>query len=280
MKFTVMGGSGFIGSHLVRHLRERGHEVSAPERGATPEPRAGHVVYSVGLTGDFRSRLHETVEAHVTQLSRDLRQISFDSFLYLSSTRVYGGLPTGTTATEDSKIPVRPSADSVYDLSKLLGEALCLGTDNPAVRVARLSNVYGPGQSAATFLGAVLRQFAEAGKVLIGEAPQSAKDYIGVEETSRLLASIATRGNERLYNVASGTRTSHHDIARAITLATGGNVEFAADAPLRVFPEIAVSRIMSEFGHQAKSLLDEMPNLIASLYSKQAVSWQKILKTR
>src|SRR5580692_8093898 len=148
MKFTVLGGSGFIGGHMATHLRARGYEVDVPPRDTALlyGRNLGHVIYAIGLTGNFRQRPYDAIEAHVNVACRVLQNTSFDSFLYLSSTRVYGGLPADVAGSEETPLDVQPSADSLYDLSKLLGESVCMNVTAPAVRVVRLSNVYGRGQ--------------------------------------------------------------------------------------------------------------------------------------
>lgn len=267
MKFTVLGSRGFIGSYLLQHLEAQGHQVSAPGRDVAlnGETDAGHVIYAIGLTGDFRHRLHETIEAQVTVLSHLLQTLRFDSFLYLSSTRIYGGLPADQPAGETSPLRVVPNADTVYDLSKLLGEALCLAQPRNTVRVARLSHVFGIGQSEDQFLGAVLSEACKNGRVTIGEAPQSSKDYIDVEAVVPLLERIALEGRERIYNVASGTPCTHATLAKKISEAFGATVEFAPQAPLRIFPPVDIGRIRSEFGLKPSSILD----YIASLRGQQ-----------
>lgn len=263
MKFTVLGSRGFIGGHLLRHLETQGHQVSAPDRDNAPQDgtNAGHVIYAIGLTGDFRHRLHETIEAHVTVLSQMLQTLRFDSFLYLSSTRVYGGLPADQPARETSPLRLLPNPDTVYDLSKLLGEAICLAQPQNTVRVARLSHVFGTGQSEDLFIGAVLSQACKNRRVTIEEAPQSSKDYIAVEAVVSLLERIALQGRERIYNVASGTPCSHAALAEKIAQATGATVEFAPDGPLRVFPPVDIHRLRSEFAFKPPSILDYIGSL-------------------
>lgn len=263
---TILGGSGFIGGHLARHLKAEGHDVRIPDRAdiAKLDGDLGHVVYAIGLTGDFRRRPHDTVEAHVTTLSQILQQVRFKSFLYLSSTRVYGGLGPGGIAQEDAALPIHPSADSLYDLSKLLGEALCLGMTNPSVRVARLSNVYGPGQDRATFMGSILDELARSGQVEIKEDPLSSKDYISVTDAAALLGRVALAGRQRLYNIASGTPTSHAQVADALATLIGGRIRFAEGAPRRVFPRIDISRIREEFGARPASILTDLPELLSA----------------
>ena len=125
VKFTVLGGRGFIGRHLVGRLQAAGHEVTVPPRDALPDPDTcmGHVVYAIGLTGDFRTRPYDTIDSHVITLARWLQMGRFLSWLYLSSTRVYGA---AADTREEAHLSVLPGPDGLYDLSKLLGEALNL----------------------------------------------------------------------------------------------------------------------------------------------------------
>ena len=90
MKYTVLGATGFIGSHVAALARSLGHEVVCPGRDDNLDGQhLGHAIYSIGITADFRRRPHDTVTAHVTKLQEVLTRTSFDSLVYLSSTRVY-----------------------------------------------------------------------------------------------------------------------------------------------------------------------------------------------
>jgi nucleoside-diphosphate-sugar epimerase len=269
MKFTILGSSGFIGRRMVQHLRDKGFEVNTPDRDGSGlhGENLGHVIYAIGMTGDFRSRLGETIDAHVSTLQRLMNGARFESWLYLSSTRVYNRLPAGTFASEDDLIPVRPDADSVYNLSKLLGEALCLAHSSPAVRVARLSNVYGEGMADHNFLGSLVADAAANGKVVIGEGPQSAKDYVSIDDVVRCLENIAMRGRERMYNVASGRSITHAELAE-ILRGCGYDVQFSPGAGDRIFPEIDMARMQSEFPPLADSVLEDLPRLVGQAKSK------------
>lgn len=262
-RFTVLGSGGFIGRHLVAHLQRLGHDVLTPARDARLVGQAlGHLIYAIGLTGDFRQRPLDTVDAHVSLLARVLREASFDSFLYMSSTRVYGGLPAEQLAQEELPLPQRPTLDGLYDLSKLLGEAMCLAQDRPTVRVVRLSNVYGLGQSRHTFLQMVLSALARNGEVLIGESAESSKDYVALRDVVELLPRIAESGGAGTFNLASGINVSHRDLAERLQALTGGVVRFAEDGACRRFPRIDVSRVSQAFAWQPRSLLADLPELL------------------
>lgn len=271
MKATVLGASGFIGRNLVRYLQDYGYEVATPGRDTLGElgGHLGHVFYCIGMTGNFRARPLATVEAHAGLLGRLLERMDFDSFLFFSSTRIYA-LANGVDDTsEDAPVRLLPSADTTYDLSKLLGEALCLSLDRPSVKVVRLSNVYGPDQGKATFLGSLLHDLSLSGAATIRESQDSSKDYVSVDDVTSLAERIARCGGNRVYNVASGLPVSHLEIARAVT-EEGYGCTFAPGGPRRVFPNINIERLQTEFGYRPRSLLGDLPSLLRAAGSNAA----------
>ncbi|MBL7088596.1 NAD(P)-dependent oxidoreductase [Acidovorax sp.] len=254
--FTVLGASGYIGSRLVAHLQAQGHSVWSPARGAAEvfTRQLGHVIYCVGLTADFRTRPFDTVDAHVGLLAEVLRRAQFHSLLYLSSTRVYMG---ATRTDEDAPLAVLPGDLSyLYNLTKLTGESLCHACGRPGVRVARLSNVVGPGMDAASGnLVADLLHQAQGGRIVLRSDPQSAKDYVHVDDLLDWLPRIALAGRAATYNVASGRQTTHAQWLAWLQARTGCSVEVAGQAPLQAFPPINVLRLQGEWGVAPRAVL-------------------------
>lgn len=262
--FTVLGADGFIGRKLVRDLALAGHEVYALARNETLDLKRplGHAIYAIGLTADFRTRPFDTVRAHVSLLADILETSLFDSFLYLSSTRIYG---SGSDTSEESPLAVRPEDPSdLYNLSKLMGESLCLQSGRPGARVARLSNVIGPGATNAKTFFAVLCREAASGNIHLQTALTSAKDYIWIDDVVGLLPRIAMDGQERIYNVASGRQVSHGDWTDAISRLTGCGVSIAKDAPEISFPPIAIKKIEREFDFHSSPPLEMLPNILSA----------------
>lgn len=264
MKFTVFGGRGFIGAHIAEYLRGRGHDVWVATRNAseTAGQQLGHVIYAIGLTGDFRSRPFDTIEANVGALARLMRGADFDSWLVISSTRLYGVGIGRPPCHEGDPISLLPRADSLYDASKFLAETLCLSQPQNSIRIARLSNVYGAGQSKHTFLGAIMAELKNRREVLIRESPQSSKDYIALSTILPLLESIALHGRERIYNVASGELLSHGELASRLGELTGLPLRFMEGAPERAFPPIDISRIVQEFSFAPAHPLSDLEHLL------------------
>jgi len=249
-KFTVFGGTGFVGSNLVRYLNTKGEQVIAPGRDeALPPGHQGHVVYCAGLSPELLARPNGATQAQA-KLTELLRAGRFHSLLYISSTRV-------DTAQAN---------EQAYAAVKRAGEALCLASQNQQVRVARLSDVFGAG--CGGFFGAVLRDATTKRFVELDTSLASARDYVAIEYVVRALHHVALNGRERRYNIAAGSTVTHREIAVALRKHTGATVIAKPDAPTVIVPDIDVSRIQAAFdgkkGWTPASLIARLPALLAS----------------
>jgi nucleoside-diphosphate-sugar epimerase len=244
--YSIFGGRGFVGGEVARLLEAQGSSVMRITRENWPETGTdlGNVIFTIGMTADFRQRLVETVEMQVLRLHEALTRYTFSSFTYLSSARVYEG---AATTHEEAALLVRPSArDHVYNISKLAGESLCFAFGNPKIRVVRMSNVYGERDVSNLFLTSVMREAVATGYVIIGQSPLSSKDYVWVGDVAKALAQISRSGRHQLYNVAAGKNVTHKAIADIMTDA-GYKVSFKPGGPAIHIPPIDVSRLNEEF---------------------------------
>lgn len=255
-RITILGGSGTVGRRIAARLAAAGSPAFVPARGEAAIWREdlGTVIYCIGVTADFRTRPLETIEAHVTVLRQLLAEARFDRLVYLSSTRVYGGADSlDRPARESDELRVNAQSGSdLYNLSKLMGESLCLHGSHGKAVVARLSNVVGGDDAdSENFLPSLLRD-ARAGHIHLRSALDSAKDYIAIDDAVDALLALARGPAEGIYNVASGVRTTHAEWIDALVRDTGARVTVEPGAPRILFPPIDITRIRTEFGLSPK----------------------------
>ena len=264
MSWTILGSEGTIGRRLVVHLRSQGKSVFTPGRDdeVLYKRHLGHVVYAIGLTADFRQRPFDTVQAHVSKVADLLQKADFESFLYLSSTRVYARSISGREDSPVSVVAQDPS--DLYSLSKLCGESLCLQDTRKTIRVVRLSNVVGGDEiNSVNFLPSLVRE-AINGRIVLKTALNSAKDYIHIDDLVELLPLIVCSGRERLYNVASGSNITHAQWINQISSRINCVLEVVPGSATVSFPPIDISRIHSEFSFQSRPILEIINRLLTS----------------
>ncbi len=262
ISFTVLGASGFIGSHLVRHLQREGHDCFAPAKGVDISAQnLGHVIYCIGLTADFRMKPFETINAHVCCLVDALTRCKFDSFVYLSSTRMYGARED--IAHEEDVIHSQPLVPGdLYNISKIMGESACFAAGEDNVRVARLSNVYGYDSQSENFIFSLIRDALKKKRIVLNTTMDSSKDHVSVYDVVKILPQIALQGKHRIYNIASGENIPAGQIVDRLSSLTGCDVEVAANAERICFPSIYIDRIKKEFEFKPSHILSDLERLI------------------
>jgi UDP-glucose 4-epimerase len=279
--YLVTGGAGFIGSHLVDALLERGDQVRVLDNLTTGkredlDARAELIVGDVadaaivaramaGVDGCFHLAAVASVElgnrdwlgTHRTNLTgaitifdaaRRARADRTVPVIYASSAAVYGdnpGLPLAETAA------TRPS--SAYGADKLGCELHGRVASNVhGVRTAgcRFFNVYGPRQDPGSpYSGVISIFFDRIGKgqgiTIFGDGEQS-RDFIYVADVVEALLSAMRQesASASVFNVCTGRTTSLLELAAAIGRVFGRTPEIA-------FAEPRVGDIRSSLGNPA-----------------------------
>ncbi|MEX1115368.1 MAG: NAD-dependent epimerase/dehydratase family protein [Akkermansiaceae bacterium] len=265
MKILVTGGSGFIGSHVVRHYQgraeivvldnlrtgERGHldglacrfvEGSILDRDLVDELMTGtdfvfHLAALVSVPESVASPF-ETVEINVRGLLNVLesaRQHRAKKLVFASSAAVYGENPTDP---KSETLP--PDPRSPYAVTKLDGEYYCALYAREGwlpTAALRFFNVFGPGQNPLSAYAAavpIFLQRARAGEPLVvhGDGGQT-RDFIYVQDIVEALALAAEKPSPQgSFNAGCGQAISILELAREIVRLTGSSssIEFG---PLR-----------------------------------------------
>lgn len=258
MNCTVIGASGFIGARLLAGLRAAGHTVYAPARGpqgsapstAAPLEAAlsgrdlGKVFYCAGLTADYAARPFETVEAHVSLLARLLEQGRFEHLVYLSSTRLYDGNGgVQAVGVEDADLNLNPANPRhLFDLSKALGEHLCLCASGGRAAVARLSCIVDWRDGAPGFLSEWMQRAARERAFTLDSASGLVRDYLHVDDAVAALLAMAQQGAQGIVNVASGENVSNAELAEVFN-ARGWAVTLARQTERQSAPQCDVRRL-------------------------------------
>ncbi len=268
---TVMGGGGYVGRNLVKHLARHGWDCRVPGRGDKTylKDDLGVVFYCVGLTADFRTRPYETVEAHVGLLTDVLRNGRFSRLIYLSSTRVYLG---AADTFEDQELCVQPGkGDDLYKLSKLMGESLALQSGHPCA-VARLSNVVGGENGNPDSFVYSLLDDARRGRIVLRSDPRSAKDYIHVSDVVQLLHQLALGSRHKIYNLARGVQITHQQWTELLASVVGCDWTVQEGAEFQPQLPIHVERITREFQMPSCDVLQSCREEFASRTASTAAS--------
>jgi dTDP-glucose 4,6-dehydratase len=251
MKLFVTGGAGFIGSNFIRHVLSlaKGYRVVNYDKltyagnlsnleavqenpnysfvrgdicdaAAVEQAMQGcdAVVHSAAESHVDRS-IYEpapAIEANVTgtfTLLQVARKLRVPRFVHISTDEVYGDLPPGAFAEENS--PLRPS--SPYSASKAASDLLVLSYARtygfPAL-ITRSSNNYGPYQFPEKFLPLMITNAMDDKPLPIYGDGQQQRDWLHVEDNCRGVLAVLERGKiGEVYNIGG------LDIEENLTLA-------------------------------------------------------------
>lgn len=213
--YTVLGATGFVGRRLVSTLTTAGFNCLAPGRDSDEifKCNLGRVFYCIGMTADYAQYPFNTIEAHVCFLARILKEAQFEHLVYLSSTRLYDNLAVDV-AQEDMPLCLTPKEPRhIYDLSKALGENVCLNVVKGRASVARLACVFDTEENAPGFLSEWLQRATREKKFTLPSSTGVVRDYIHVDDVVNALKAIVDNREAAIFNVASGENISNHELA-------------------------------------------------------------------
>jgi len=252
VKVLVTGGAGFLGSHLVDALVERGDRVTVLDnlrRGSldnlSPHLAAARVtmltddicdygsviravdgaelVFHLGAQSNVMGAMQDPWYSFSTNVTGTFNVLKAASeagarrVVFSSSREVYGepeSIPVPETA------PLAPK--SFYGASKVAGEVYCRawqGAGGAECQILRFANVYGPRDRDRVIPHWVER--AAAGEPLVIYGGEQILDFIRVEHCVSALLAAADGPEQGPINVGSGTGTLLPDLARRIIQLSG-----------------------------------------------------------
>jgi len=214
MNLLVLGGTGFIGPHLVRYAVSRGHSVTIFTRGRHQAELPSSVVY---LQGDRNGQLgalegkkwDAVVDDSATnpdwvRQSTELLKNSVGSYLFTSSTGVfYPYLKRG--ADENTPVlyePIDPKDGSAtFGASKAQCERQVMQVFGDRGVVVRPTYIVGPGDTSDRFPYWPVR-LARGGEVLAPGKPDDPMQIIDVRDLAEFMVRLLEDKRSGIYNVA------------------------------------------------------------------------------
>jgi nucleoside-diphosphate-sugar epimerase len=263
--FTVLGAAGFVGGHLVEHLRRNGHDVWAPDRDdpSIYQRDLGHVVYCIGVVRDRVRRLFDTAEAHACKLAQVLERAHFRRLVYLSTTRLYDGIEGVADETAEFRLDPQKFGH-FYLLSKAFGETLVYHTGKNTA-VARLANVYDDRLARQDFLCTTVRRALDRNLIEIDSDPTAGRDYIHVDDVCRALERIALEARHSVYNVATGSVLTNQRLAELCDRALGCRLVFRARDAAKPPPTISIGRLERDFDIHPRPAVERLGDIVGRL---------------
>ena len=250
MHYTIFGSTGRIGSYLKKKLISDGNSVFSPSRKDyyLAHKNLGHVIYCCGVTSDFKYRSFDTIESHVCLLSFLLKHKNFESFNYLSSTRL--NFPKRSYINKIGPNFYGGYEMDIYNASKLAGEALCIQSQIPNVKITRICHVVNPNdKQKENFLSDICGQ-AKRGEIVLNSSLKTKKNYIHIDDLSFLLQLIGPFGKKKFYNVASDNLISNNEIIKKLMKITKCSVITSNNAQTILESKINISILKKEFHYQ------------------------------
>ena len=219
LDLLVLGGTGFIGPHLVRHAVARGHRVTIFTRGRRDADLPPEVVR---LTGDRNGKLEalegkrwdaviddSATNPEWVRLSTALLRGNVGRYLFTSSTGVY--YPYLSRGLDESA-PVRLDADDPKDGSATFGvaKARCERVTRDAFGdraiVVRPTYIVGPGDTTDRFPYWPVR-LAKGGEVLAPGRRDDPVQFIDVRDLAEFMVKLVEDGRGGIYNAVGPVST-------------------------------------------------------------------------
>lgn len=251
MRALVTGANGFVGIHLVHHLRASGDDVIESSIDITDRERiiahlaeqAPEVVYHLAAQADVGGSwtapiptLRVNVEGTLNILDAAVAA-GVDRVLAVTSADIYGPVAEADLPlTEDQ--PVRPI--SPYAASKASADIMCVsaglahGLD--VVR-ARSFNHLGPGQNdkfvaSAIASRVVANERSGDTEVRVGNL-EARRDFTDVRDVVRAYRLLMTKGRAgEVYHVCSGLDRSINELAERLIAMASHDMKLVTDPEL------------------------------------------------
>src|SRR3989344_1745671 len=239
-KVLVIGSNGFIGSHLIKRLKNEKAEIYCINRNKSKI--SGIKSYEINIL-DF-NKLKKTIEGinpniifHLVATTNNSKEenmikktfevntigtmnvllssinTNYNLLIYTNTFELYG---------DENKAPfnekMKTKGMSPYSTSKICGEDYCeLFSEiyNKPVVSFRLPIVYGPGQKGKMFIPDLMKSVKEKRKFTMTKGEQT-RDFIFINDVIDAFIMACNKNIKGIFNIGSGEETSMKKVIEII----------------------------------------------------------------
>jgi NAD dependent epimerase/dehydratase len=266
MKVLVTGAEGFIGSHLVEKLLDKGHEVTAfvlynsfnnqgwidtfskekkkkikiftgdirDEKLVREAVKGSDVVFHlaalIGIPYSYHSPKSyvETNILGTLHLLQAARDFKVKKFIHTSTSEIYG---TPKYLPIDELHPI--NAQSPYAASKVGADQIAMSfyySYGTPVTIVRPFNTFGPRQSARAIIPTVILQILSGKKIIKLGNISTTREFNYIEDTVRgFISTINKKCTGETINLGNGKDFSIKQIVELISKEMGKNIKIVKD---------------------------------------------------
>src|SRR3954454_15202703 len=217
MRILLIGGTRFVGRHMVAAALSAGHEVTVFHRGRTGPELFPEVERRTGdRNGDLAELADGSWDATIDTCAYVPRQVAAladalgeraGHYLLVSSVSVYD-VPDAPGLTEDARLlelddpTVEGVTDETYGGLKVLCERAAVERHGPSTVLVRPTYVVGPDDYTWRFPWWVAR-IARGGEVLVPEPKDVPAQVIDVRDMADWMVSLLENGHSGAYHAVS-----------------------------------------------------------------------------
>ncbi|MGH2965519.1 MAG: NAD-dependent epimerase/dehydratase family protein [Solirubrobacterales bacterium] len=294
MRVFVTGGTGFIGGHVVRHLRERGDDVRAlvrsPEKaaaltqlgcelvlGTLADKEAiragmadcdavihGAAMYEVGIPSSEHRAMYEANVIGTENVLRAALETGVGRVVYISTVGAFGNTK-GQVVDEAYQHP-GGSYTSYYEETKVeahrVAKRLTAEEGLPCV-IVQPGGVYGPDDHSA--LGRQMNQFL-AGRMPMIAFPDLGMNMVHVDDVAAGVVLALDQGKAGESYVLGGQITTMRELIDTLARVSGRK------APKRALPT-SLMKAMTPLGPVVGKVMNQGPNLRELISSADNVTF-------
>jgi len=307
MNILIIGGTGFIGTYVLKHLLENGHNIEVFHRGQTETKMSSAVHHIYGdrkeltaFVSDFKEFAPDIVldmipyvEQDAVTLMNTFRGIA-ERVVAISSMDVYAaygrfrrsekGEPELAPFDENAPLrstlyPYRDLAqsfdDMLYHYDKIPVERVVMSDKELPGTVLRLPCVYGVGDKYHRTFEYVKRMDDGRSAILLGEGKAQwrwTRGYVENVAAAIMLAVTNEQAANRIYNVGEAEALTEAEWVRELGLAAGWNGDIIAA------PEAIPPKHLAEDYDYRHNLAADTSRIRRELGDDEPVSHEEALK--